>query len=61
MTNEPRAMREIHEIREQISEELKNMTPKEQTAYFRKAAQDMIEKHGLNVNRPEAVVERKIV
>ena len=41
---EPKAMREIHEIREQIYEEIKNMTPAEKTAWFNE---------GLTKNRNE--------
>ena len=33
MSNEPKAMREIHEIREKIYEETKNMTAEERLEY----------------------------
>ena len=59
MTNEPRAMREIHEIREHIYEETKNMSPEERSAFTRKEAQEMIEKYGLKVNRPERYADRR--
>ena len=61
MNNEPRAVREIHDIRLQIYEETKGMTPEEHTAYFRKSAQEMIDKHGLKVKRPDPPAYRKIV
>jgi 3-oxoacyl-[acyl-carrier-protein] synthase III len=51
MTNEPRAMREIHEIRERIYEETKNMTQEERAELTRRAAQEMIDKYGLKVKR----------
>jgi len=53
MTNEPRAMREIHEIREKIYEDTKHMTPEEQTELTRREAQELIEKFGINIKRPE--------
>jgi len=51
MKNEPRASREIHEIREQIYNEIKDMTPEGRSEYYRKAARKMIEKHGLKIAR----------
>jgi hypothetical protein len=50
--NEPRAMREIHEIREKIYEETKHMTPEEQTELTRREAQYLIDKYDLKVKRP---------
>ncbi|MDR1241164.1 MAG: hypothetical protein LBM00_00020 [Deltaproteobacteria bacterium] len=44
-------MREIHEIRERIYEETKNMTQEERAALTRKEAQEMIDKYGLQVKR----------
>jgi hypothetical protein len=51
MMNEPRAMREIHEIRERIYEETKNMTQEERAELTRREAQEMIDKYGLKVKR----------
>jgi hypothetical protein len=51
MMNEPKAMREIHEIREQIYEEIKNLTPEERVALVRRESQAMIDKHELKVKR----------
>ena len=53
MTNEPKAMREIHKIREGIYEETKNMLPEERAALTRKEAQEIIKKYGLHVRRSE--------
>ena len=61
MTNEPRAMREIHEIRESIYEETKHLTPKEQTELTRKEAQALIGKYDLKVKLPEPTIQRKVV
>ncbi len=47
MTIEPKAMHEIHTIRETIYEEIKHMTPKEQVEYFHREAQEAIMKYGL--------------
>ena len=58
--NEPRAMREIHEIRENIYEETKNMSSKERAALTRREAQEMIEKYGLKVKRAERPSLRKM-
>lgn len=61
MTNEPKAMREIHAIRERIYEDTKDLSAEAHTEYFRKAAQEMIDKHGLNVKRPTPAERRKII
>jgi len=57
--NEPRAMKEIHDIRLQIYEDTKHMTPEEQTEFTRKEAQALIDKFGLKVKRPEPPLKRR--
>ena len=52
MSNEPRAMKEIHDIRLRMYEETKNMTPEERVALVRSEAQEMIDKYGLSITRP---------
>lgn len=47
MSNEPRAMREIHEIRLKIYEETKNMTPKERAAFAHQEAEKLLKMYGL--------------
>jgi hypothetical protein len=59
--NEPAAMREIHEIRERIYEETKDMTQAERAALTRREAQEMVDKYGLKVKRPERKSEARIV
>ena len=54
MTNEPRAMREIHDIRIQIYEEIKDMTSEERVALVRREAQELIDMYGLNIKRPNS-------
>ena len=59
--NEPRAVREIHEIRAQIYEETKHMTPDERAAHASREAQDFLDQYGLKVKRPDPPLQRKIV
>lgn len=44
--NEPKAMREIHEIREKIYEETKNMTPAEFNARVQKNVDALLKETG---------------
>ena len=44
--DEPRAMREIHEIREKIYEETKHMTPEEFNAQVRKDTDALLKRTG---------------
>ena len=61
MLNEPRAVREIHDIRLQIYEETKQMTPEERAAHASRGAQEFIDQYGLKVKRPDPPLQRKIV
>ena len=61
MANEPRAMREIHEIREKIYEDTKHMTPEEQTEFTRREAQALIDKFGLKIKHPDSPPTYKVV
>ena len=56
MMNEPKALKEIHEIREKIYEETKNMTPAERAAHAHNEAQKLLEKYKLTRN-----YERKVL
>jgi hypothetical protein len=47
--NEPKALKEIHIIREKIYEETKNMTPYERAAYANAQAQILINKYNLKL------------
>jgi len=49
MPNEPKALREIHIIREQIYEETKDMTPEEHTKYVHNCAKQFIKKYNLKI------------
>jgi len=52
MLNEPKAEREIHDIRLAIYEEIKDMTPEERTSYFAESAREAIDKYGIKVGTP---------
>ena len=49
MLKEPKAMREIHEIREQLYEESKGLSDKEFIAKIHQEAQECIKKYGLKI------------
>ena len=49
MANEPRAMREIHEIREKLYEEMKDMAPGEYTARVNRQAEELAKKYGFKM------------
>jgi hypothetical protein len=48
---EPEAMREIHEIREKIWEEIKDMTPDEIIAYYKTKSAQHEEKSGIKLRK----------
>lgn len=50
---EPRAMREIHEIRERIYEETKNMTSAEYNMRVRTRSQALLDRYGIKLQRVE--------
>ena len=50
---EPRAMKEIHDIRAQIQEETKDMTPEEISAFYANAARDVEKMYGITFRRAE--------
>ena len=51
MTNEPRAMREIHEIREKLYEETKKMTPEEHTVWTHERSRALLEQYGIQLKK----------
>jgi sRNA-binding carbon storage regulator CsrA len=50
MKNEPKALKEVHIIREEIYEETKGMTPAERAAYANAQAQLLINKYNLKLD-----------
>jgi len=59
MNNEPRAMKEIHDIRLEIYEETKNMSSEELIAYTRKAVEDIEKERGIKFLRLEDSIVNK--
>ena len=49
MMNKPKALKEIHDIREKIYEETKDMTPEEKVKYTHNEAQKLIKQYNLKV------------
>jgi hypothetical protein len=49
MRNEPKALKEIHDIREKIYEETKNMTPEERAKYAHSEAQKLMKLYNLKI------------
>ncbi len=49
--NEPRPIKEIHEIREQIFEETKNLSPEERAEQTNKIGKEIAEKYGLKIRQ----------
>ena len=48
MYNEPKPMREIHEIQERLYEEEKNLAYKDRIKKIHREAQELIKKYGLH-------------
>jgi hypothetical protein len=53
MMNEPRAMNEIHDIREKIHERTKKMTEKEVAEYYASAVCEVEEMYAVKFRRPD--------
>ncbi len=49
MADEPRAMREIHEIREKLHEEMKGLTRGEYTARANRTAEKLAKQYGMKI------------
>ena len=56
MPNEPGAMREIHEIRERLYEEEKNLSAAERIARIKKEARQAAKKYGLRFIKHHSLV-----
>jgi hypothetical protein len=50
MMNEPKALKEIHDIREKIYEETKSMTSEERVNHAHLEAQKLIKQYNLKIN-----------
>ena len=58
---EARIMDEIHEIRQRIQEEIKDMTSEEVSAYFANATREVEKMYGITFRRPEGQPARKVI
>ena len=47
--NEPKAMREIHEIRERISYETAGLSPEERSQRVNRAAENLLKQYGIEL------------
>ncbi len=61
MTNEPTAMKEIHDIRLKIHEETKDMSPEQRANHANAQAQKLMDQYGLKLHMPVEAANRKIV
>ena len=61
MMNEPRAVREVHEIRIKLREQTRNMTPEEEIAFYNNAVLESEKRRGRKFKRPDEVRERKAI
>ena len=50
---EPRAMKEIHKIREEIYEETKDMSIEEKVKYIRERTSKVLDERGIKISRPK--------
>ena len=51
MSREPRALKEIHEIREKIYEETKHLNPEERADLTNRVGREFVEKYGLKIKQ----------
>lgn len=49
--NEPRAMKEIHDIREKIQTEIRDLTSEEKAKQTNRIGRDLTEKYGLKTQQ----------
>jgi len=61
MMNEPKAMKEVHTIRERIQEKIKNMTENEVSDFYVNATREVEEMYGIKFRRPDKALIRKVV
>ncbi|MCL2463323.1 MAG: hypothetical protein FWF44_11705 [Defluviitaleaceae bacterium] len=60
-TEEPRAVKEIHDIRLQIYEETKDMTEEQRMEHTRNAVREAEEMYGIKFRRAEDTTVRKVI
>jgi hypothetical protein len=52
-SDEPRAMQEIHEIRERVYQKTKGLTPEQRAETTNRMARKLAEKYGLKINQKD--------
>ena len=59
MMNESTTMKEVMDIRMAIYDEIKDLSPEKQIAYFNDASRQMEQEYGIRFRRPgDAVIQR---
>lgn len=48
---EPKAMREVHEIRRKIWEDIKNLTPREKMEYYKRLSEQFEKESGIKLRK----------
>jgi len=61
MTSEPRAMKEIHDIRLKIQEKTEGMTPEQEMEYYAAAVRRFEKRRGIKFRRPKPRSTRKAI
>jgi len=61
MINESSTMKDVMNIRLAIYEEIKNLSPEEQVAYFNNASHRMEQEYGIRFRRPGDTVTQKTI
>lgn len=61
MANEPKAMKEVHDIREKIYEETKDLTAEQRVKRTNQAVQEMEEKHSVKFRRSDDTPVHRVI
>ena len=61
MTNKSSTMKEVMDIRLAVYEEIKNLSPEEQVAYFNDASRRVEQEYGIRFRRPGDTVTPKAI
>ncbi len=61
MKNESSTLKEVMDIRVAVYEEIKDLPPDQQTAYFSDAARRMEQEYGIHLRRPAHTPEKRVM
>ena len=61
MINESGTMKEVMNIRLAVYDEIKNLSPEEQVAYFNDASRRMEQEYSIRFRRPGYAVAQKVI